>query len=99
MPAFAGMTAAIVEADCLSGNSRPVGQNPVKPHTKIFRFIQISVDATLHGVEPRFSSYGFSVSRNRTGSPCDGVTTSPCHITRLPRTNVPTGQPVTRRPS
>ena len=43
--------------------------------------------------------YGFSVSRNRTGSPDDGVTNSPCHITRLPRTKVPTGQPVTRIPS
>ena len=43
--------------------------------------------------------YAFSVSRNRTGSPVDGVVTSPCHITRLPRTKVPTGQPVTRTPS
>jgi hypothetical protein len=43
--------------------------------------------------------YAFSVSRNRTGSPDDGVVSSPCHITRLPRTKVPTGQPVTRRPS
>ena len=45
------------------------------------------------------SPYAFSVSRNRTGSPVDGVVTSPCHITRLPRTKVPTGQPVTRTPS
>ena len=45
------------------------------------------------------SPYAFSVSRNRTGSPVDGVATSPCHITRLPRTKVPTGQPVTRTPS
>ncbi len=44
-------------------------------------------------------SYCFNVSRNRTGSPLDGVTSSPCHITRRPRTNVPTGQPVTRTPS
>ena len=43
--------------------------------------------------------YGLSVSRNRTGSPIDGVVTSPCHITRLPRTKVPTGQPCTRTPS
>ena len=43
--------------------------------------------------------YAFNVSRNRTGSPVDGVVTSPCHITRLPRTKVPTGQPVTRTPS
>mgnify|MGYP003694445823 CR=1 FL=1 len=45
------------------------------------------------------ASYAFNVSRNRTGSPVDGVVTSPCHITRLPRTKVPTGQPVTRTPS
>ena len=44
------------------------------------------------------SLHAFSVSRNRTGSPADGVTNSPCHITRLPRTKVPTGQPVTRTP-
>jgi hypothetical protein len=43
--------------------------------------------------------YTFNVSRNRTGSPLDGAVTSPCHITRLPRTKVPTGQPVTRTPS
>jgi hypothetical protein len=43
--------------------------------------------------------HAFSVSKNLTGSPCDAVTTSPCHITRLPRTKVPTGQPVTRTPS
>lgn len=43
--------------------------------------------------------YGFSVSRNRTGSPRDGVVSSPCHITLAPRTKVPTGQPVTRTPS
>jgi hypothetical protein len=58
------------------------------------KITQPDVDANL-GALP----YGFSVSRNRTGSPCDGVTSSPCHITRLPRTNVPTGQPVTRKPS
>jgi hypothetical protein len=45
------------------------------------------------------NAYAFSVSRNRTGSPVDGVVTSPCHITHLPRTKVPTGQPVTRTPS
>src|SRR5262249_21438171 len=28
----------------------------------------------------------FSVSRNRTGSPVDGVNSSPCHMTRRPRT-------------
>ena len=43
--------------------------------------------------------YAFNVSRNLTGSPVDGVITSPCHITRLPRTKVPTGQPVTVTPS
>src|SRR5437879_2613860 len=43
--------------------------------------------------------YAFSVSRNRTGSPCEAVTSSPCHITRRPRMKVPTGQPVTRTPS
>src|SRR5882762_1083409 len=50
---------------------------------------------------PRLSvkNYAFSVSRNRTGSPVDGATNSPCHITRRPRTKVPTGQPVTRTPS
>ncbi|GEM_PF-3650842 len=45
------------------------------------------------------SDHGFSVSRNRTVSPVDGVATSPCHITRLPRTKVPTGQPFTFTPS
>ncbi len=40
-----------------------------------------------------------SVSRNRTGSPVDGASTSPCHITRRPRTKVPTGQPLTLTPS
>ena len=44
-------------------------------------------------------AYGFSVSRNRTGSPVDGVASSPCHITLRPRTKVPTGQPVTFTPS
>ena len=48
---------------------------------------------------PVFAAYVFSVSRNRTGSPVDGVVNSPCHITRRPRTKVPTGQPVTRMPS
>src|SRR6202022_2827530 len=50
---------------------------------------------------PRLSvkNYALSVSRNRTGSPVDGAITSPCHITRRPRTKVPTGQPVTRTPS
>src|ERR1700730_11561436 len=43
--------------------------------------------------------YALSVSRNRTGSPLDGATSSPCHITRRPLTKVPTGQPVTRNPS
>src|SRR5204862_5502859 len=47
----------------------------------------------------RFWAHALSVSRNRTGSPVEGVATSPCHITRLPRTKVPTGQPVTRTPS
>src|SRR5207244_2639654 len=44
-------------------------------------------------------AYCFNVSRNRTGSPLEGVVTSPCHITRRPRTKVPTGQPVTSTPS
>ena len=37
-------------------------------------------------------------SANSTASPCPDVTISPSHITRLPRTIVPTGQPVTVRP-
>jgi hypothetical protein len=40
-----------------------------------------------------------SASRNRIGCPVDAVTNSPCHITALPRTTVPTGQPVTVTPS
>src|SRR6267378_773581 len=43
-------------------------------------------------------THAFSVSRNCTGSPVDGASNSPCHITRRPRTKVPTGQPVTRTP-
>jgi hypothetical protein len=43
--------------------------------------------------------HAFSVSKNRTGSPVEGVSNSPCHITRRPRTKVPTGQPVTSMPS
>ena len=44
-------------------------------------------------------NYAFNVSKNRTGSPVAGAASSPCHITRRPRTKVPTGQPVTRSPS
>jgi hypothetical protein len=36
---------------------------------------------------------------NRTASPVDGAVSSPSHITRRPRTKVPTGQPVTIFPS
>ena len=36
---------------------------------------------------------------NRTASPDDGAVSSPSHITRRPRTIVPTGQPVTVFPS
>ena len=39
------------------------------------------------------------VSRKRTASPPDGVANSPSHITCDPRTNVPTGHPVTVTPS
>src|SRR5882724_3361724 len=45
------------------------------------------------------ANHPFNVSKNRTGSPVEGATISPCHITRRPRTKVPTGQPVTRTPS
>src|SRR6478672_8143856 len=37
--------------------------------------------------------------RVRNGAPVAGAASSPCHITRRPRTKVPTGQPVTRMPS
>jgi hypothetical protein len=37
--------------------------------------------------------------QNRTASPEDGAVSSPSHITRRPRTIVPTGQPVTVFPS
>ena len=40
-----------------------------------------------------------SVSTNRTARPVDGATSSPSHMTRRPRTTVPTGQPVTVLPS
>ncbi len=40
-----------------------------------------------------------SSHQNRTASPPDGPTSSPSHITRRPRTKVPTGQPVTVFPS
>jgi hypothetical protein len=36
---------------------------------------------------------------NLTASPPDGAVSSPSHITRRPRTKVPTGQPVTVLPS
>jgi hypothetical protein len=36
-------------------------------------------------VECMTVTYATSVSMNRIGSPVDGVTNSPCHITRLPR--------------
>ena len=60
-----------------------------------------SFDCCDAAASPRTKTppYAFSVSKNRTGSPLDGVVNSPCHITRLPRTKVPTGQPVTRTPS
>ena len=38
-------------------------------------------------------------SKNRTGCPVRSVTRLPSHMTRLPRTTVPTGQPVTVTPS
>src|SRR3954453_21411431 len=44
-------------------------------------------------------SYRLNVSRNSTDSPRPRVVSSPSHITRDPRTMVPTGQPVTRVPS
>ena len=37
--------------------------------------------------------------QNRTASPVAGAVSSPSHITRRPRTIVPTGQPVTAFPS
>ncbi len=40
-----------------------------------------------------------NVSENRTAAPTEGVTSSPSHITRWPRTMVPTGHPVTVTPS
>ena len=40
-----------------------------------------------------------SASKNRTASPPDAPTSCPSHITRRPRTIVPTGQPVTDLPS
>lgn len=46
----------------------------------------------------RYTPYS-SASRNRMGWPIEAVTSSPCHITVLPRTMVPTGQPVTVTPS
>ena len=42
---------------------------------------------------------GASVSRKRTVSPVDGSVSSSSHMTRRPRTTVPTGQPVTVCPS
>src|SRR5262245_50493654 len=39
------------------------------------------------------------VSEKRTRSPCAGALRLPCHMTLWPRTNVPTGQPVTATPS
>ena len=52
-----------------------------------------------HAPRSALTVYGFSVSRKRTVSPVDGVVSSPCHITRWPRTKVPTGQPLTCTPS
>ena len=62
--------------------------------------LNISVSST----SPQVVSVGYptwtgcSVSTKRTVSPCAGVESSPCHITLLPRTKVPTGQPVTLTP-
>jgi hypothetical protein len=67
--------------------------------------LEMQITVTVHSITGRcmnaspFPNYPLSVSRNRTGSPDDGVVNSPCHITRRPRTKVPTGQPVTRTPS
>jgi hypothetical protein len=47
---------------------------------------------------PALKEFG-SPHQNRTASPVEGVVTSPSHITRRPRTIVPTGQPVTVLPS
>src|SRR3954451_8814816 len=49
--------------------------------------------------EPGPWAYRFNVARNSTASPRAGVVSSPSHITREPRTIVPTGQPVTGMPS
>ena len=54
----------------------------------------------LFEVSYRQARYGpLSSHENRTASPPDGLTSSPSHITRRPRTKVPTGQPVTVFPS
>jgi hypothetical protein len=43
--------------------------------------------------------YFTTASENSTALPCDGVVISASHMTRMPRTMVPTGQPVTFLPS
>ncbi|MGK2227021.1 MAG: hypothetical protein ACI9GK_000831 [Devosia sp.] len=48
---------------------------------------------------PKLYASCVSASKNLIGWPVDGVTNSPCHITVLPRTMVPTGHPVTVTPS
>ena len=52
---------------------------------------------TPHSLPP-YSPFP-SVSSNRTTSPRDGASSVPSHMTMLPRTMVPTGQPVTVTPS
>jgi predicted RNase H-like HicB family nuclease len=52
------------------------------------------------GILPSWRSAGEeNAHQNLTGSPIEGAVNSPSHITRRPRTKVPTGQPVTVLPS
>ena len=52
-----------------------------------------------HDSRRRAASRSPSPSGKRTASPVEGAVSSPCHMTRRPRTTAPTGQPVTIVPS
>src|SRR3981189_3438378 len=79
-----------------------------RPGDPVFQSYRVLTSASRRTGSPAFAdddipsltlTYAFRVSKNRTASPVEDVTNSPCHITRRPRTKVPTGQPVTRTPS
>lgn len=70
-------------------------------HTDVVKgqFLNIVAIARVGARAQAFRAANHKDSENSTALPCPGVATSPSHITRFPRTIVPTGQPVTFTPS